>query len=215
MEIINLISDFRRSGINLSLQNGKIRVRPKEKITELIRNQIAEHRRDLIIYLQVELACNGLSITPTQVITRLLSVEDEQDLVNEETPQEALTLHIKLWLAKGMPHYSGKPINKTLDKSALSFNHNLEISSSHASNPDCDILSNFFNKAELGGLELLADDKQWLRSLGYISMSEKRLDQYMKCWLDAMNNEKIDFKKQNKGRFAANTFIREIMENGD
>lgn len=76
-----------------------------------------------------------------------------------------------------------------------------------------DIFSNFFNQAELAGLELLDDDKRYLRSFGYSRINKELLNQYSKCWLDAMSNEQKSFRKQNKGRYAANTFIREALEN--
>jgi hypothetical protein len=65
------------------------------------------------------------------------------------------------------------------------------------------------------GLELLSDDKRWLQSFGYARITEALFEQYIKCWFDEMNGEKKDFKKQNKGRLAANTYLREVMENGD
>jgi len=83
-----------------------------------------------------------------------------------------------------------------------------------ACNLDSDIFSNFFNKGQLIGLKLLADDKDWLQSIGYGRVDEELLEQYIKIWLDAMNKEQDNNRKQNSGRFAANTFIREILENG-
>lgn len=76
-----------------------------------------------------------------------------------------------------------------------------------------DIFEAFFEQAEQAGLELLSDDKRWLKSFGYVRITNALFEQYIKCWLDSMNDEKKAFKKQNKGRFAANTFLREIMEN--
>lgn len=40
----------------------------------------------------------------------LMSVEDEQDIINGEIPAKSLRLHIKLWVKAGKPHYSGKRI---------------------------------------------------------------------------------------------------------
>ena len=76
-----------------------------------------------------------------------------------------------------------------------------------------DLFESFFIKAEHAGLMLLADDKRWLKSLGYAHISEELFNQYTQCWIDAMSDEKIAFKKQNKGRFVANTFIREACKN--
>ncbi|STX44500.1 Uncharacterised protein [Legionella donaldsonii] len=78
-----------------------------------------------------------------------------------------------------------------------------------------DIFDAFFEQANQAGLELLYDDKRWLKSFGYVRITKPLLERYLKCWLDAMNDEQKDFKKQNKGRFAANTYIREAMENGN
>ena len=52
--------------------------------------------------------CQGFSVSAQQVIDHLLSVEDEQDIINGETPEISLRLHIELWIENGMPHYSGK-----------------------------------------------------------------------------------------------------------
>ncbi|ARG96760.1 hypothetical protein [Legionella micdadei] len=73
-----------------------------------------------------------------------------------------------------------------------------------------DIFSNYLKYAELAGLEFLYEDVQFLQS-----KLREILNQYTKCWLDAMSHEEKSFRKQNKGRFAANTFIREIMEDDD
>lgn len=78
-----------------------------------------------------------------------------------------------------------------------------------------DIFDKFFEQADQAGLELLSDDKRWLKSFGYARITKVLLEQYIKCWLDSMNDEKNAFKKQNKGRFAANTYLREVMENGN
>lgn len=78
-----------------------------------------------------------------------------------------------------------------------------------------DIFDAFFAQAEQAGLELLSDDKRWLKSFGYARISKVLLEQYIKSWLDSMNDEKNAFKKQNKGRSAANMYLREVMENGN
>jgi hypothetical protein len=38
------------------------------------------------------------------------------------------------------------------------------------------------------------------------------LEKYINCWMAAMTQESIQYKKQNAGRFAANTFIREELK---
>ena len=52
--------------------------------------------------------CPKLLIQPQVIIDHLLSVDDEQDLLNGKVGIESLRLHIELWCAKGMPHKSGK-----------------------------------------------------------------------------------------------------------
>ena len=52
--------------------------------------------------------CISFQINPQQVVDRLLSAEDEQDIINNKTPPEALRTGIDMWLAAGMPYQSGK-----------------------------------------------------------------------------------------------------------
>ncbi len=61
---------------------------------------------DLINF--VEKCCVNLQVEPQQVIDGLLSIEDEQDIINGDVPSESLRLHIELWISAGKPHYSGK-----------------------------------------------------------------------------------------------------------
>lgn len=58
----------------------------------------------------VKKCCEGLPVEAQQVIDGLLSSDDEQDIINGEVPVESLSLHIKLWVKAGKPHYSGKKI---------------------------------------------------------------------------------------------------------
>jgi hypothetical protein len=58
----------------------------------------------------VEQCCIGIPVKAQQVIELLLSVDDEQDIINDEIPEESLRLHIKLWVETGKPHYSGKKL---------------------------------------------------------------------------------------------------------
>ena len=58
----------------------------------------------------VEQCCIGLPVNAQQVVEHLLSVDDEQDIINDEIPEESLRLHIKLWVEAGKPHYSGKKL---------------------------------------------------------------------------------------------------------
>ena len=60
------------------------------------------------LYHFVERCCAGFSVKAQQVIDDLLSIDDEQDIINGEIPAESLRLHIKVWVSTGKPHYSGK-----------------------------------------------------------------------------------------------------------
>ena len=59
----------------------------------------------------VEKCCVNLQVEPQQVIDGLLSIDDEQDIINGDTPAESLRLHIELWISAGKPHYSGKELS--------------------------------------------------------------------------------------------------------
>ncbi|WP_040534827.1 hypothetical protein [Legionella drancourtii] len=109
MVITELIQHLQDSGVSLSFFNGTIIAKPKDCLTDSTRNQIIIHKKPLLVYFQVESACKGMNISPSHIINHLLSIEDEADLINGDLPEIALKLHIELWMAKGMPHYSGKP----------------------------------------------------------------------------------------------------------
>lgn len=55
-------------------------------------------------------ACFNLPTNAEQVISNLLSSEDEEDIINGLIPAETLRLHIELWVKQDMPYYSGKPV---------------------------------------------------------------------------------------------------------
>ncbi len=61
----------------------------------------------------VEQGCGDLPVTAQEVIDCFLSVEDEHELVDGNTPLEALKLHIQYWVGLGMPNYSGKPESRS------------------------------------------------------------------------------------------------------
>lgn len=58
----------------------------------------------------VSVACVDFQVNAQLVIDRLLSVEDEQDIIKGLISIETLKIHIKLWCKKGTPHYSGKQL---------------------------------------------------------------------------------------------------------
>jgi len=75
-------------------------------------------------------------------------------------------------------------------------------------------LNNFLNRAPSLGVNLLHADVVWLKtichghpivSLGFL------LDEYLENWLTAMNDEPMIHKKENAGRYKANTKIRESI----
>jgi hypothetical protein len=77
-------------------------------------------------------------------------------------------------------------------------------------------LKDFFEINENKGLELLYDDKKWIREISKGVLNTilvDLLEKYSQLWQSTMDNEPLDYKKQNVGRFAANTFLREAIEN--
>lgn len=55
-------------------------------------------------------ACCNLPTNVEQVLSSLLSNEDEKDIIKGLIPVETLRLHIELWVKHNMPYYSGKPV---------------------------------------------------------------------------------------------------------
>ncbi len=77
-----------------------------------------------------------------------------------------------------------------------------------------EVLSNFFEKAPTLDIELLYDDIQWLIRicLGIPAAKLRGLfDGYIRRWLKAMSQEPAIHKRQNIGRYHANTFLRETL----
>lgn len=56
----------------------------------------------------VKKASGDLPISSTEVIDELLSVEDEQDILDGTFSEAFIHAHIKAWLNDGMPYYSEK-----------------------------------------------------------------------------------------------------------
>lgn len=108
MSRFTFLEDLRGRGISLSFLYEKIIVKPAELLTDETRQIIIANKNLLLLYLQVESACTGLSVSPIQVINDLLSIEDEQDIINNLIPAESLRLHIDVWVGMGKPYYSGK-----------------------------------------------------------------------------------------------------------
>ena len=76
------------------------------------------------------------------------------------------------------------------------------------------LLDDFFKQADLLGLKLLPDDKHWLKAIcisELLNLLEKRLNQYVECWLEGMAFQQQEHRKQNTGRFKANVFLRKAI----
>lgn len=54
------------------------------------------------------LACFNLPTNAEQVISNLLSIEDEQDIINGKMPIESLITAIRVWVASGSSKISGR-----------------------------------------------------------------------------------------------------------
>lgn len=73
------------------------------------------------------------------------------------------------------------------------------------------LLYKFYDYAKSAKLELLEDDKKWLGQLCCSMQQDKLrilLNKYMIIWQNEMAKEPIEHKKQNIGRYHANTWIR-------
>lgn len=78
------------------------------------------------------------------------------------------------------------------------------------------MLDGFFSNAVGLDIKLLPDDKRWLKTVCF-GLSTKKLcivlNQYIYTWKNAMEAEPKSHRKQNVGRKAANTQLREILTN--
>lgn len=78
------------------------------------------------------------------------------------------------------------------------------------------MLKCFFENAKEIGIELLHDDKRWLQLICQglpLKQLKELLTEYIKHWCHMHNAEQVSQKKQNAGRYAANTWIRETLSN--
>jgi len=76
------------------------------------------------------------------------------------------------------------------------------------------LIEKFFKYCSEQGMELLPDDMSFLRRLTRFTPESKIrpiLSKYVIIWTDEMAKESIEHKKQNTGRFAANSWIREYL----
>lgn len=77
----------------------------------LIKNEMSKRGQLHDLHQFVEKCCEGLCVKAQLVIDHLLSVNDEQDIINRMIPAESLRLHIEVWISTGKPHYSGKNLD--------------------------------------------------------------------------------------------------------
>ena len=69
---------------------------------------------------------------------------------------------------------------------------------------------NFTDYAATEGCQLLRDDINFVRQrLNYVPKTQRRafMLRYVALWLQAMDEEPIQHKKQNRGRYAANSWL--------
>ena len=72
----------------------------------------------------------------------------------------------------------------------------------------------FRTHCESLGIKLLRDDIEYIKHcLQPYSKTHYRviLETYVEVWLDAMGKCDIVYQKQNKGRFAANSWLRNVL----
>ena len=60
------------------------------------------------LYAFVSSCFDDLPIASQHVIDKLLSVDDESDIINDQVTSEKLTSYIQVWIDAGRPDYSGK-----------------------------------------------------------------------------------------------------------
>ncbi|HAT9261850.1 TPA: hypothetical protein JBC17_11255 [Legionella pneumophila subsp. pneumophila] len=78
------------------------------------------------------------------------------------------------------------------------------------------MLDGFFSNAAGLNIDLLPDDKRWLKAVCYGINSPTLasfLNEYIDRWLNAIDREPVTYKKQNAGRRAANIWLQETLTN--
>ncbi len=76
------------------------------------------------------------------------------------------------------------------------------------------LFDNFINSVNQLNIQLLPDDERWLKNICFgVRLHDLKviLEKYINHWWVAIAKEKLEYKKQNAGRLAANTFIREEL----
>lgn len=78
------------------------------------------------------------------------------------------------------------------------------------------MLDGFFSNAAGLNIDLLPDDKRWLKAVCYGINNPtltSLLSEYIDRWHKAIEREPVAYKKQNVGRRAANIWLRETLTN--
>lgn len=86
------------------------------------------------------------------------------------------------------------------------FGENSHLQAANESDPEAKAIAD-----PLDGLELLPDDRRWIEGLLIFKTEAQRLallQEYRQQWEQAYELEKKEHAKTNRGRFAANTWLR-------
>ena len=75
--------------------------------SDIAKKNIENDSSSIIIHF-VQASCEGMRIDPQLIIEDLLSIEDEQDIVDGYVTVEQLNYLIELWVSSGMKRVSGK-----------------------------------------------------------------------------------------------------------
>lgn len=85
-----------------------------------------------------------------------------------------------------------------------------------AGSKSSNIIEQFFSMESILGIELLPNDKRWIKAVIFDIHASKLtilLNEYIDKWRNAMELELLTHKKQNVGRRAANIWLRETLTN--
>jgi len=77
-------------------------------VTSTVKFKTTTPANDIDLDVFLKSCCRGLSTTPEEVKSKLLSQENEQQIVDGDYSQEQLSGFIKMWLKRGKQHVSGK-----------------------------------------------------------------------------------------------------------
>lgn len=104
-------SQFHKASVAETADIAEIQTEKRIDAADLLRNECGFNLENLMRRQVIELvqrSCQGFSVSASYVLKHLLSNEDINDIADGNIPMETLKLHIELWVAKGIPHYSGR-----------------------------------------------------------------------------------------------------------